>query len=99
MVMKKLVIVLLLLSSVVVFADDSKISPDLLPYLNSNTKVQVIVQYAPGTQVSCSGLFGLISCVTNDILNLGGSILSQIPLVNGVVALIDGTGLVNLSND
>src|SRR5207248_8155539 len=80
-------------------ADTSKISPDLLPYLNTSTKVQVIVQYTPGTQVTCNGLLGLVSCLVNDIAKLGGSILSQIPIVNGIVALLDGTGILNLSND
>ena len=99
--MKKLTVVLiifaLLASASLACADDSKISPDLRGY-NSSSQVQVIVQYAPGTQVSCSGLLGLLGCLVNDILKLGGSVLSALPVVNGLVATLDGTGIVNLSN-
>src|SRR5919201_1566507 len=99
--MRKITVLVLMLVFVTapLLADTSKISPDLLPYLNTNQKVQVIVQYAPGTQVTCSGLLSLVGCLVNDVLKLGGSILSQLPLVNAVVALLDGTGIVNLSND
>lgn len=79
------------------WADDSKISPDLRN-AQPGQQVQVIVQYAPGTQVSCSGLLGLVDCLLNDIEKLGGIILGPLPLINGVVALLDGTGIVNLSN-
>src|SRR6202040_3529571 len=44
------------------------------------------------------GLSGLIGCALNNILTLGGRILGQVPLVNGVVALLDGNGIVSLSN-
>jgi len=44
------------------------------------------VQYAPGTQVNCSGLLGLVGCLVNDVVKLGGAILGQLPLINGVVA-------------
>ena len=47
-------------------ANDAKISPELRGY-TSTQQVQVIVQYAPGTQVNCSGLLGLVSCLVNDI--------------------------------
>ena len=43
--------------------------------ISSTQQVQVIVQYAPGTQVNCSGLLGLVDCLVNDILKLGGTIL------------------------
>lgn len=92
-----LVIVLTVASTGVLRADTSKLSPDL-QNVPSTTKVQVIVQYAPGTQVTCSGLLGLVDCLVNDITRLGGSILSQIPIVNGVVAILDGNGLISLSN-
>src|SRR5213595_2293843 len=98
--MKKILVLVFVLvfATAPLLADTSKISPDLLPYLNTSTKVQVIVQYAPGTQVSCSGLLGLVDCLVNDIVKLGGTILGQLPLVNGVVALLDGNGILNLSN-
>ncbi len=79
------------------WADNSKISPDLQGY-QSNQQVQVIVQYAPGTQISCSGLLGLVDCLLNDIEKLGGSVLGELPLINGVVAVLDGPGIVSLSN-
>ena len=80
------------------FADNSKISPDLRANKTSSGQVQVIVQYAPGTQVSCNGLLGLVGGLLNDVVKLGGSILGQLPLINGVVALLDGPGIVSLSN-
>src|SRR5882672_10340930 len=95
--MKKFILVCLLATVTLSYADDSKISPDLRGY-RSTKRVQVIVQYAPGTQVSCSGLLGLVGCLLNDILKLGGSILGQLPLINGLVGLLDGPGIVSLSN-
>src|SRR6267378_6255997 len=95
--MKKFLILFLIATVTVAYADDSKISPELRSY-QSTQKVQVIVQYAPGTQVNCSGLLGLVSCVVNDVVNLGGAILGRLPLINGVVALLDCNGIVNLSN-
>src|SRR5580704_6204408 len=96
--MKKKFLLLLLIAAVTLaHADDSKLSPELRGY-NSKQQVQVIVQYAPGTQVNCSGLLGLLGCLVNDVLKLGGTILGQLPLVNGVVALLDGNGIVSLSN-
>jgi serine protease AprX len=98
--MKKFVLFCLLVTVTFGFADDTKISPELRGY-NSSQPVQVIVQYAPGTQPgaqsanqNCGGLLGLVGCLVSDVLN----IVEQLPLVNGVVALLDGTGIVNLSN-
>src|SRR4029077_9822958 len=95
--MKKLVLLFLIVSVTLAYADDSKISPELRNQ-PATQQVQVIVQYAPGTQVNCSGLLGLVGCLVNDVLKLGGTILGQLPLVNGVVALLDGNGIVSLSN-
>jgi len=47
--MKKFVLFCLLVTVPFGYADDSKISPELRGY-NSTQPVQVIVQYAPGTQ-------------------------------------------------
>lgn len=80
------------------WADDTKISPDLLGY-NSTTKTNVIVQFNSSPQASCGGLLGIVGCVVNTVLELGGNILSDLPLVNGVLAQLDGNGIVNLSND
>src|ERR1051326_6916052 len=74
-----ILLLVVLMAPLAMFADNSKISPDLLNS-TSTAKVQVVVQYAPGTQVSCGGLLGLV------------------PLINGVVALLDHNGIVSLSN-
>src|SRR3979409_1848232 len=95
--MRKLLVFLLMAAVTVAYADDSKISPELRNQPSSQP-AQVIVQYAPGTQLNCSGIFGFIGCVVNGILQLGGAILGQLPLINGVVALLDGNGIQNLSN-
>src|SRR5882672_3063708 len=95
--MKRFLIVLLIATVTMAHADDSKMSPELRGY-HSTQQVQVIVQYTPGRQVNCSGLLGLVGCLVNDILKLGGKILGQLPLINGVVALLDGNGIVSLSN-
>jgi serine protease AprX len=80
------------------FADDAKISPDLRSY-TSTTKTRVIVQFSSSAQTTCGGLLGLLGCVTNAVLNLGGDILGDLPLVNGVLAELDGNGIQTLSND
>jgi serine protease AprX len=95
--MKKLLILMLIATVTVAHANDSKLSPELRGY-HSTKQVQVIVQYAPGTQVSCSGLLSLVGCLVNDVLKLGGTLLGQLPLINGVVALLDGNGILTLSN-
>ena len=88
---------MVLMAPLAMFADNSKISPDL-QNSTSTAKVQVVIQYAPGTQVSCGGLLGLVDCLLNDVVKLGGTVLEQLPLVNGVVALLDHNGIVSLSN-
>src|SRR5271155_4421964 len=95
--MKRLLVLLLIVTGTLAYADNSKLSPELQG--NTSTQpVQVIVQYAPGTQVNCSGLLGLVDCLVNDVLKLGGKILSDLPLINGIVAQLDGNGIVSLSN-
>ena len=95
--MRLLALALLFAMPLGLLADNSKISPDLLNS-TSTAQQQVVIQYVPGTQVSCSGLLGLFGCLLNDILNVGGTLLGQLPLVNGVVALVDHNGIVSLSN-
>src|SRR5208283_2205938 len=95
--MKRFLVVFLLAVGTLAHANDSKLSPELRGQQPSQ-QTQVIIQYAPGTQVSCSGLLGLVDCVLNDVLKLGGTILGQLPLINGVVAVLDGNGIQNLSN-
>ena|SRR5689334_22676077 len=70
------------------FADNSKISPDLLPLLsNPASKVNVIVQYntAPSQQQTCStggGLLGLVGGVVCTVVNLAGGVVFG--LINAV---------------
>ena len=97
MLKRVLIAIAFFLTPAALLANNSKLSPEL-QNIGSSEKVQVIVQYAPGTQVNCGGLLGLVDCLLNDILALGGAILSDIPIVNGVVAVLDGNGLVSLSN-
>lgn len=84
--------------SAAAFADDAKISPDLRGY-SSSTKTRVIVQFSSSPQQSCGGLLGLVGCLTNAILSLGGNLLGDLPLVNGVLAELDGNSIVTLSNN
>src|SRR5580698_11324190 len=95
--MKRLLVLLLIVTGTLAYADNSKISPELQGN-TSTQQVQVIVQYAPGTQLNCTGLLGLVDCLLNDVVKLGGTVLGQLPLVNGVVALLDGNGVQSLSN-
>ena len=88
---------MVLASSSVAWANNAKISPDLRGY-NSASQVQVIVQYAPNAQTNCTGLLGLLGCVVGDVLKLGGTVINALPLVNGLVASLDGNGIVTLSN-
>src|ERR1051326_967235 len=92
-----ILLLMVLMAPLAMFADNSKISPDL-QNSTSTAKVQVVIQYAPGTQVSCGGLLGLVDCLLNDVTRLGGSLLGELPLINGVVALLDHNGIVSLSN-
>src|SRR5260370_12410811 len=58
------------------FADNSKISPDLLPLLsNPNNTVNVIVQYNTAPQ----------TCTSGGLLGLGGLICTVVDIVGGVV--------------
>jgi len=96
MMKRILILVLALLAPLSMFGDSSKISPDL-QNSGSTGQMQVVVQYAPGTQLTC-GLLGLVGCVVNDVLKLGGTVLGQLPIVNGLVASLDYNGILSLSN-
>jgi serine protease AprX len=97
--MKRYFIILLLVlaAPLTMLADTSKISPDLQNSTYTG-QTQVVIQYTPGTQLSCSGILGLLGCVVNDVLKLGGTVLGQLPIVNGLVASLDHNGIVALSN-
>ncbi|MGA9542798.1 MAG: S8 family peptidase, partial [Candidatus Sulfotelmatobacter sp.] len=95
--MKRLLVLLLIVTGTLAYAQNPKLSPELQDYTGTQP-VQVIVQYAPGTQVTCTGLLGLLDCLVNDVLNLGGKIVGELPLINGLVAQLDGNGIQSLSN-
>jgi len=92
-----LIVSITLVAGTLAYAEDSKISPELRNQ-PATQQTQVIVQYAPGTQINCSGILGFVFCVVDGILKLGGKILGSLPLINGVVALLDGNGIQSLSN-
>ncbi len=92
-----ILLLLVLGAPLTLLADNSKISPDLQNSTYTG-QTQIVVQYAPGTQVNCTGILGLVDCLVNDVVKLGGAILGQLPLVNGVVAVLDHNGIVSLSN-
>jgi serine protease AprX len=92
-----MIFLMVLAMPLAMFADNSKISPDL-QNSSSTSQQRVVVQYAPGTQLSCNGLLGLLGCVLNDVVKLGGAILGQLPIVNGLIASLDHNGIVALSN-
>src|SRR5580698_8694178 len=95
--MKKLLLLMLIVAVPLAHAGNPKLSPELQGY-TSTQPVQVIVQYAPGTQLTCNGLLGLVDCLVNDVVNLGGKILGDLPIINGIVAQLDGNAIQSLSN-
>src|ERR1700688_3611007 len=95
--MKKLIFLLLIATATVAFADNSKLAPELTGK-QSTRQVRVIVQYAPGTQINCNSLLGLVNCLVNDIVKLGRTILAPLPIVNSLVASLTGPALQTPSN-
>jgi serine protease AprX len=89
-----LLLLLLALPSALL-ANNKKLSSDLQ---NSNGPEQVVIQYDSSSKVNCGSLLGLVGCLVNDVTAVGGTILQELPLVNGVVASLDHNAIVNLSN-
>src|ERR1041385_2749308 len=85
-----------LLTSATAIADNSKISPDLLPYLATPTaKVNVIIQY--NSTITCSGgLLGGLLCTGVNLLS--GVLKTVLSLVNGVLATVTAGDIVSISN-
>ena len=84
--MRKFLVIWILAAVAVASADDSKISPDLKKV--STPKPTVVVQYnQPPSLLDLQGL-----------LNLAGSILGSVPIVNGVVAQLPLSQILSLSN-
>jgi len=85
--MRKFLVLWLLACVSLAFADDSKISPDLKAKLSTQNPT-VVVQYNQPPS--------LLDLQT--IVNLAGSILTDLPVVNGVVAQLPLAQILNLSN-
>src|SRR5690242_8919279 len=97
------IVCFVLLTVGVALADNSKISPDLLPLLaNPNNTVNVIVQYnttPPQQSQSCSGgggLLGLLGGVVCTVVNLVNSVLFG--LINAVAGTLHAGDVIVLSN-
>src|SRR2546423_9876852 len=76
-----------LLTVAAAFADDSKISPDLLPLLkNTSSTVNVIVQYNSPPQTCSTGLLGALICTTVKVLS--GTVNLLFGLINAVAATL-----------
>ena len=84
--MRKFLIIGLLFSVTLAVADDSKISPDLRKY--PGPQATVVVQYRNPPSLLDLRL----------ITTLTGNILSQLPLVNGIVASLPLSKILVLSN-
>ena len=82
------------------FADNSKISPDLLPLLgNPSAQHDVIVQYnQPPQTCKSGGLLGLggIVCAVLDIAS--GLVHIVLDVIDGVFATLTGADIISLSN-
>lgn len=80
-----------------VLADNSKISPDLLPLLaNPANSVPVIVQYNSTPPCTSGGLLGGLLCTG---LNLVGDVVHVVfSLINAVSATLTASNIINLSN-
>ena len=87
----------LLIVASTVFANNSKISPDLQPLLaNPSTRLNVIVQYnAP--QVCSGGILTTGPCAT---VNLLGGLVNQVfTLINAVAGTVVAGNVITLSNE
>jgi hypothetical protein len=89
------------------FADNSKISPDLLPLLSNPTNsVNVIVQYntTPPQQQQqpqqvCSdggGILGIVGGLVCTVVNIAGSVVFG--LINAVAGTMQAGDVITLSN-
>src|SRR5437867_1939090 len=91
------VIGLLVMASTAAFADNTKISPDLLPLLsNTSTQVNVIVQYNSPPQTCTINLLGNLICTTVNLL--GGVVKTVFSLINAVAGTMPAGDVITLSN-
>ena len=79
------------------FADNSKISPDLIPLLaNPSNTVNVIVQYSAPLGCDDSSLLGGLTCPAVNLL--GGVVNVVFTLINGVAGTMQASDVLTLSN-
>src|SRR5258708_4462246 len=98
---KLCVVLLLLIAAGTAFADDSKISPDLLPLLsNPANNIPVIVQYSSAPQqTSGGGLLGIVGGLVGSVINLLGGVLNVVfSLIPAVSAILTPSQIVGVSN-
>src|SRR5260370_38179813 len=86
----------ILLTAVAAYADNSKISTDLLPLLGNSGSVNVIVQYNTAPQTCSSGFLGGLICTVTNIV--GGVVHVLFGLIDAVLATVQLSDIVNLSN-
>src|SRR6202049_4541807 len=84
--MKKFLALSLLATVTLAYADDSKISPDLRASRAQHARVVVQYNQAPGI-LDLGGLLGLL-----------GTIISEVPLLNAIVADLPLSNILSLSN-
>src|ERR1043166_9275831 len=85
------------LTAAAALADNSKISPDLLPLLSDPSRtVNVIVQYNSPPQTCTTGLLGGLICTTVNLL--GGLVKEVFTLINAVSGTLVGSDVISLSN-
>lgn len=81
------------------YADNSKISPDLLPLLNnSSSQINVIVQYNGSTASSCTG-GGLLGGLLCTVVNLVGGVVNLLlDVIDGAAMTMHPADVINASN-
>jgi len=91
---------LMLISAGAAFADNSKISPDLLPLLsNSSAQINVVVQYSSHPQQTTGLLGGLLGGVVTLIGGVVSTLVSVVyTLIPALAATLQPADIINLSN-
>ena len=92
------VVLPVLLTVTTLLADNSKISPDLLPLLsNPSAQVNVIVQYNSAPQTCTGG--GLLGGLVCGVVNLLGGVVNIVfDVINAVAGTVHAGDVINLSN-
>jgi serine protease AprX len=79
------------------FADNSKISPDLLPLLNNpSNQVNVIVQYSSLKTCSGGGFLGALLCTAVNLI--GGLVNFALGIIDGLAGTMSAGDVITTSN-